>query len=131
MGDKTQAQGNLALDNIIGVVEQGNRLADDINLELDKQIEQLDRMEQTVKDTQSILKRANKMIRYFARQIYTDKIIMGLICCIVLAIIKQADLMYLMLLSKREVLLYNKNNETRIVYKKKKTFSDQRKNFFL
>jgi len=87
LGDKTQAQGNLALDNIIGVVEQGNRLADDINLELDKQIEQLDRMEQTVKDTQSILKRANKMIRYFARQIYTDKIIMGLICCIVLAII--------------------------------------------
>ena len=80
LGDKTQAQGNQALDNIIGVVEQGNRLADDINLELDKQIEQLDRMEQTVKDTQSILKRANKMIRYFARQIYTDKIIMGLIC---------------------------------------------------
>ena len=87
LGDKTQAQGNQALDNIIGVVEQGNRLADDINLELDKQIEQLDRMEQTVKDTQSILKRANKMIRYFARQIYTDKIIMGLICCIVLAIV--------------------------------------------
>lgn len=87
MGDKTQAQGNAALDNIISVVEQGNQLADQINLELDKQIEQLDRMEQTVKDTQSVLKRANQLIRYFARQVYTDKIIMGLICCIVLAIV--------------------------------------------
>ena len=71
----------------MGVVEQGNRLADEINLELDKQIEQLDRMEQTVKDTQSVLKRANQLIRYFFRQVYTDKIIMGLICCIVLAIV--------------------------------------------
>lgn len=82
-----QAQGNQALDNIIGVVEQGNRLADEINLELDKQIEQLDRMENTVKETQSVLKRANNLIRYFARQVYTDKIIMGLICCIILAIV--------------------------------------------
>ena len=87
LGDRTQAQGNQALDNIIQVVEQGNQLADQINLELDKQIEQLDRMEQTVKDTQSILKRANNLIRYFARQIYTDKIIMGMICLIILAIL--------------------------------------------
>jgi len=87
LGDRTQAQGNQALDNIICVVEQGNQLADEINLELDKQIEQLDRMEQTVKDTQSILKRANVLIRYFFRQIYTDKIIMGLICLIVVAIV--------------------------------------------
>ena len=87
LGDRTQAQGNQALDNIIQVVEQGNQLADQINLELDKQIEQLDRMEQTVKDTQSILKRANNLIRYFARQIYTDKIIMGLICLVVVAIL--------------------------------------------
>lgn len=87
LADKTQAQGNQALDNMIGVIEKGNQLADEINLELDKQIEQLDRMEQTVKDTQSILKRANILIRYFARQIYTDKIIMGLICCVILAVI--------------------------------------------
>lgn len=87
LGDRTQAQGNQALDNIIQVVEQGNQLADQINLELDKQIEQLDRMEQTVKDTQSILKRANNLIRYFARQVYTDKIIMGMICLIILAIL--------------------------------------------
>lgn len=82
-----QADGNQALDNIIGVVEQGNKLADEINLELDKQIEQLDRMENTGKEIQSVVKRANVLIRYFARQIYTDKIIMGLICCIILAIV--------------------------------------------
>lgn len=82
-----QADGNEALDKIIGVVEQGNRLADEINLELDKQIEQLDRMENTGKEIQSVMKRANVLIRYFARQIYTDKIIMALICCIILAIV--------------------------------------------
>ena len=75
------------MDNIIARVEEGNQLAGEINLELDKQIEQLDRMEQTLKDTQSVLKRAQVLIRYFFRQIYTDKIIMALICCILLAII--------------------------------------------
>ena len=77
----------MALDNIIARVEEGNKLAGEINLELDGQIEQLDRMEQTLKDTQSILKRAQVLIRYFFRQIYTDKIIMCMICCIFLAIV--------------------------------------------
>ena len=54
-----QAQGNQALDNIIGVVEQGNRLADEINLELDKQIEQLDRMENTVKENFKVMQGLN------------------------------------------------------------------------
>ena len=77
----------MALDNIIATVEKGNQLAIDINLELDKQIEQLDRMEQTLKDTQTVLKRVQVLLRYFFRQIYTDKIIMALICCIFLAIV--------------------------------------------
>lgn len=68
-------------------VEQGNELADQINLELDRQIEQLDRMYNTVKDTQSILKRTQHLIRYFARQIYTDKLLMCLICLIFIAIV--------------------------------------------
>lgn len=77
----------MALDNIIATVEKGNQLAIDINLELDKQIEQLDRMEQQLKDTQTVLKRVEVLLRYFFRAIYTDKVIMLLICCIFLAIV--------------------------------------------
>lgn len=68
-------------------VEQGINLADQINLELNKQIEQLDRIHGKMKDTESSLKRAQKSIMYFMRALECDKCMLGLILLIVLALI--------------------------------------------
>ncbi|KAM3129651.1 hypothetical protein pb186bvf_018262 [Paramecium bursaria] len=86
-GDQTQAKAMNALANIITTVDKGNELADQISAELDKQISQLDRMYDTVKDTQTTLKRTAKYIKYFARQVYTDKLLMCLMGAIFLAIL--------------------------------------------
>ncbi len=87
LGHNTQAKGLDALQNTLDKVNQGNLLADEIILNLDNQIQQLDNMEKTVKDTRSILNRSQKYIRYFARQVYTDKLLMTLICLIVLVVV--------------------------------------------
>ena len=86
-GKNIQEQGLQSLANTLDKVNQGNVLADEILINLDNQIQQLDRMENTVKDTRSILNRSQKYIKYFARQIYTDKLLMTLICLIVLVVV--------------------------------------------
>ena len=87
LGHATQQKGLEALENTYGKVLAGNALADEIIVNLDHQIQQLDNMENTVKDTRTILNRSQKYIRYFARQIYTDKLLMTLICLIVLVVV--------------------------------------------
>lgn len=87
IGKETQKKGLDALDNIQGMVTKGNEIANSVLVELDRQIESLDRDYNTLKDTQSVIKRSQALIRYFARQVYTDKLIMGLICLIILAIL--------------------------------------------
>jgi len=87
LGKNVQEAGLQSLENTLIKVAQGNALADEILVNLDIQIQQLDRMENTVKDTRSILNRSQKYIRYFARQIYTDKLLMTLICLIVLVVV--------------------------------------------
>lgn len=87
MGKNIQEQGIQSLENTLNKVNAGNVLADEILVNLDHQIQQLDNMEKTVKDTRSILNRSQKYIRYFARQIYTDKLLMTLICLIVLVVV--------------------------------------------
>ena len=67
--------------------EQGINLTDQMNLELNSQIEQLDRIHGKVKDTQSSLKKAQKSINYFMRALECDKCMLGLILLIVLALI--------------------------------------------
>lgn len=54
-------------------LEQGLLLADEINLKLEGQIEQLNRMTDTVKDTGSTLKKAQKHISYFKKALQCDK----------------------------------------------------------
>lgn len=76
-----------ALRNIAQIVEDGQKVADQINLELDNQISQLDRMYNTIQDTITTLARSKKHIKYFARQLYTDKLIMCLIVLIFLVIL--------------------------------------------
>lgn len=87
LGHSTQQKGLDALQNTLDKVNQGNILAEEIIVNLDHQIQQLDNMENTVKDTRSILNRSQKYIRYFARQVYTDKLLMTLICLIVLVVV--------------------------------------------
>ncbi len=61
--------------------------ADNINVELDRQINQLDKIYGDMKDTDTTLKRAEKHLKYFARQVYTDKLLICLIIFIIIAII--------------------------------------------
>lgn len=87
LGHNIQQKGLDALENTLNKVNQGNQLADEIIVNLDHQIQQLDNMEKTVKDTRTILNRSQKYIRYFARQIYTDKLLMTLICLIAVVVV--------------------------------------------
>jgi hypothetical protein len=75
------------LENIDITLEQGLALADQINLELDNQINQLDRMTSKVEDTSSALKRAEKQLGYFKKVMECDKCLMGLIFLILVAAI--------------------------------------------
>eukprot|EP01016_Furgasonia_blochmanni_P051680 TRINITY_DN8164_c0_g1_i1.p1 TRINITY_DN8164_c0_g1~~TRINITY_DN8164_c0_g1_i1.p1 ORF type:complete len:311 (+),score=67.27 TRINITY_DN8164_c0_g1_i1:3-935(+) len=87
LGDNTQKQSGDALTRIQKTVNEGNALADDVQRELAMQEEQIARMTNTVKDTQSILKRTDQLIRYFGRQVMTDKLLMCLLALIVIAIV--------------------------------------------
>lgn len=86
MGDEMLDDAMSRIGNIMNDVNAGISLADEINVELARQEEQLIRMKKNLKDTQNTMVQAQKLIRYFSRQLYTDKIIMGLIILIILAI---------------------------------------------
>lgn len=86
MGDDMLDDAMARIGNIMSDVNAGISLADEINIELAKQEEQLIRMKKNLKDTQNTMVQAQKLIRYFGRQLYTDKIIMGLVILIILAI---------------------------------------------
>ena len=87
IGHKTQKKGLVSLENTLMTVQKGGELADEIIKNLDHQIEQLDNMESNVKDTRAILNRSQKYVNYFIKQIYTDKLLMILICLIVLVVV--------------------------------------------
>ncbi len=80
-------------------IENANEKADNINLEIARQDEVITRSKEKTMDVQSELKKAGTYLRYFARQMYTDKIIMGLVCLcsvamiviIILKIVKKED----------------------------------------
>ena len=76
-----------ALRNITKNIHSANEKADHINLQLAEQGETIARSKEKAKDVQSETKKAQAYIRYFARQVYTDKIIMCLIFLCILAII--------------------------------------------
>ena len=70
-------------------VEASNQIADEITLELYRQIEKLESTTNTLKETRDDIKKANVYIKYFARELYKDKIIMVLVvlCIIAIAVI--------------------------------------------
>ena len=65
---------------------EANQQADYINLELAEQIEKLDDIHNHIKETQVILQKANELIKYFLKTIYTDKILMFFLILNVLVI---------------------------------------------
>ena len=69
------------------MVERGIDMANEINLDLNKQIEQLDRMHDNTKDAESTLKRAQKNIKYFVRAMECDMCMVGLLLLILLALV--------------------------------------------
>ncbi|KRX04168.1 hypothetical protein PPERSA_11292 [Pseudocohnilembus persalinus] len=87
LGDQKQKEALDALDLIDYRVQQDNEIADGVLLELDRQIETLDRISNKVKDTDLVLKRTKRLIRYFGRVIQTDKIIMGFMCLLFVALL--------------------------------------------
>lgn len=75
------------MERTLAKVHATIEIADEITLELHRQLEQLDSTTKMVKDTQSDIKKANEYIRYFAKELYTDKLIMCLIILCMLAVI--------------------------------------------
>jgi len=86
-GHNVQQKGQDALKRILGQVEGANTHADQINLALHAQEETIARTKEKVYDVQSQLKRAREYLRYFAKQVYTDKLLMCMIFLCVVAII--------------------------------------------
>ncbi|KAM3140249.1 hypothetical protein pb186bvf_007605 [Paramecium bursaria] len=87
LGDETQAKGLQAVQRMQGNIDQAQQIGNEILTELDRQIVKLDSMYDTVKDTQSIIKRSQKYLNYFARQVYTDKLLMCLIGLVFIGLI--------------------------------------------
>ncbi len=71
--------GKDAIGRILGNIENANTRADNINLELQVQGEKIQAATEKAKDVQSQTKIAMQYVKYFARQVYTDKILMCLI----------------------------------------------------
>lgn len=71
---------NLTLDQTI-------LLSDEINLKLEGQIEQLNRMTERVKDTGTTLKKAQKHIAYFKKALQCDKWLAALLFLNLIALV--------------------------------------------
>lgn len=69
------------------MVEKEDDMASAIQLNMKKQEEHIQKSGEALKDTQTNLQRAGELIKYFAKGIYTDKIMRCLICLCILAII--------------------------------------------
>lgn len=68
-------------------LEEGIQLADAINLELYRQIEQLDNIRDNVKDTGSTLNRAQKTINFFVKAAQCDRCVLMLVVCNILCLL--------------------------------------------
>lgn len=86
-GDEAVVRIRDAISSMHVTVQEGIQLAETINMQLNQQIQQLDRMKDKVKDTDSALRKAQKTINYFVKAAQCDKCMLGLIICIILALI--------------------------------------------
>jgi hypothetical protein len=82
-GDKLFQKADRDLDDVTRMLMDGRSLQNETNQELQRMEEMLMKTQETVKDTQSLLKRSKALVNYFFRQIQTDKIIC---CCLIIVI---------------------------------------------
>jgi SNARE protein len=93
IGDETQQKGKQAVGRILQDLNAANERADAANLELARQDEVIAEATAKAKDVQSQTKLAMQQVKYFAKQVYTDKILMCLIflcaaACIAIIVLK-------------------------------------------
>jgi len=86
-GDKIQRDGMDALQRIMGNIHSADQKADQINLELYRQEEQMHKIQESTRDIQSELKKAAKFLKYFAKSVYTDKLLMCLTCLVAILLL--------------------------------------------
>jgi len=76
-----------ALNNALRLVHQADNIADNIAVDLDNQMNQLEKALLTVKDTRSEIKTANGYIKFFARELVKDKLWKWLLLLLILVAI--------------------------------------------
>lgn len=87
IGEEYQAKQKDAAGRILANIENANDKADAINLELQKQGEGIQKATEKARDVQSQTAIAVRYVKYFAKTIYTDKILMCLIFLCTAAVI--------------------------------------------
>jgi len=88
------------------LITQTHQVADHIAVELDTQINQLQKALVTINDTRSDIKTANQFVKYFGKELLKDKVWRGLLIFIILLIIAVTCLRYINP-SKKESLPYD------------------------
>ena len=79
--------GTKTLQNTLGLITQTHQVADQIAVDMESQINQLQKAFLKVKDTRSDIKNANQFIQYFGKELFKDKIWRGLLIFIIILII--------------------------------------------
>jgi hypothetical protein len=75
------------LEEIIFDLNKGKDIMQEINIEVRRQQEVFNKIQEQIKETYSLSKRSQKMINYFKRNMMTDKIFCSLIVLVSIAII--------------------------------------------
>ena len=86
-GDQVQKESEEALVRIQRKVNHMDEQGVLVLGELDRQINKMDEIYEKMNDTESTLERAEKHLKYFAKQVYTDRILICLLIVIGLAIL--------------------------------------------
>ena len=86
-GDRLAQDGRRMIDQAYGKSENAKEVASGIEIELQQQDEQIDRVRDKTEDMRSKLKAANKVLDQIYRRYLTDKIIICLIVCILIVIV--------------------------------------------
>jgi len=84
---KVQDASLTSLDHTLNTIEQSKTVAAETSTKLHEQTEKIKKIDEGVSEIQTNLKMAAKQLRSFARRIATDKLIMGFIVLIILAVI--------------------------------------------
>jgi len=79
--------GTKALQNTLAILTQTHQVADGIAVDLEGQIQKLQKALITVKDTRSDIKTAQQYVAYFGKELYKDKVWRILILLVILVAI--------------------------------------------